>query len=38
VNAGDQVSFEPVSLAEYDGLAAKARAGELRLLPQPHGA
>src|SRR5262249_22979083 len=38
VSAGDQVSFEPVSLAEYDGLAAKARAGELRLLPQPHSA
>jgi len=27
-----------VSLAEYDGLAAKARAEELRLLPQPHSA
>jgi inhibitor of KinA len=34
VSAGDQVSFEPVSLREYQALAAQARAGELRVTPQ----
>jgi inhibitor of KinA len=38
VSAGDTVSFAPVSRAEYDALAGKARAGELRLTPQPHDA
>jgi KipI family sensor histidine kinase inhibitor len=34
VTAGDQVSFTPISLAEYEELAGKARAGELRMTPQ----
>ena len=38
VSAGDQVSFEPVSLREFETLAAKARAGELRVTSQPHSA
>lgn len=33
LNAGDQISFQPVSLREFDALAARARAGELSLTP-----
>src|SRR5262245_59633496 len=33
--AGDKVSFQPVSLAEYEALLARAAAGELRLSPEP---
>jgi inhibitor of KinA len=36
MSAGDRVSFAPISRAEYDELAGKARAGELRVTPQPH--
>jgi inhibitor of KinA len=38
ISAGDTVSFAPVSRAEYDELAGKARGGELRVTPQPHDA
>ena len=38
MSAGDRVSFEPISRAEYDELAGKAQAGELRVTPQPHNA
>jgi inhibitor of KinA len=38
MSAGDRVSFAPISRAEYDELAGKARAGELRVTPQPHDA
>ena len=38
MSAGDRVSFEPISRAEYDELAGKAQAGELRVTPQPHDA
>ena len=31
--AGDKVSFQPVSLAEYETLLAQAGAGELQLMP-----
>src|SRR5262245_52352193 len=33
--AGDKVTFEPVSLSEYQALLARAAAGELRLSPEP---
>jgi KipI family sensor histidine kinase inhibitor len=33
--AGDKVTFEPVSLAEYEALLAKAAAGALELKPDP---
>jgi KipI family sensor histidine kinase inhibitor len=33
--AGDKVSFQPVSLSEYEALLARAAAGELRLSPEP---
>jgi inhibitor of KinA len=32
--AGDQVRFEPVALGDYDALANRASAGELRLEPE----
>jgi KipI family sensor histidine kinase inhibitor len=32
--AGDKVTFQPVSLAEYEALLAKSQAGELRLTPE----
>jgi allophanate hydrolase subunit 1 len=32
--AGDEVVFEPVSLAEYHTLLTRAAAGELRLVPE----
>ena len=32
--AGDTVTFQPVSLDEYEALAARAAAGELRLEPE----
>jgi KipI family sensor histidine kinase inhibitor len=32
--AGDEVVFEPVSLAEYQTLLTRAAAGELRLVPE----
>jgi len=38
VSAGDTVRFAPISRAEYDELQGKARAGELRVTPQPHEA
>ena len=38
VSAGDRVNFAPISRAEYDELAGKARAGELRMTPQSQGA
>jgi KipI family sensor histidine kinase inhibitor len=31
--AGDKVTFEPISLRDYEGLLAKAAAGELHLTP-----
>jgi inhibitor of KinA len=33
--AGDKVSFEPVSLSEYQMLLARAAAGDLHLSPDP---
>jgi len=33
--AGDKVSFQPVSLGDYEALSARAAAGELRLEPEP---
>jgi inhibitor of KinA len=33
--AGDKVTFEPVSLREYEALLARAAAGELHLAPDP---
>jgi allophanate hydrolase subunit 1 len=33
LSAGDRVSFAPISLAEYEELAGRARAGELRMTP-----
>jgi len=38
VSAGDRVSFAPISLAEYEELAGKARAGELRMTPHTQDA
>ena len=35
LTAGDNVSFAPVSLGEYEGLLAKAEAGTLQLTPEP---
>jgi KipI family sensor histidine kinase inhibitor len=32
--AGDRVRFQPVSLSDYDALASRASAGELRLEPE----
>jgi inhibitor of KinA len=34
LDAGDQVRFEPVSLAEHEALAARSDAGEWRLEPE----
>jgi inhibitor of KinA len=34
VSAGDRVSFEPVSLRDFERLSAEARAGALNLTPQ----
>jgi allophanate hydrolase subunit 1 len=31
--AGDKVTFVPVSLREYEALAAKATAGSLNIIP-----
>ncbi|MDC7788748.1 5-oxoprolinase subunit PxpB [Rhodoplanes sp. TEM] len=36
--AGDKVRFEPVSLADYEALAASAAAGTLVLTPEPAAA
>jgi inhibitor of KinA len=33
--AGDKVTFEPISLREYETLLARAAAGELHLAPDP---
>jgi inhibitor of KinA len=33
--AGDKVTFEPVSLSQYEALLARAATGELRISPQP---
>ena len=40
LDAGDKVTFEPVSLARYEALLAEAAAGKLRLAPEgaPEGA
>ena len=38
VSAGDRVSFAPISRAEYEELAGKARAGELRMSPHTQDA
>jgi inhibitor of KinA len=38
VSAGDRVSFAPISLAEYEELAGKAQAGELRMTPHTQDA
>ena len=38
VSAGDRVSFAPISLAEYEELAGRARAGELRMTPHSQDA
>jgi KipI family sensor histidine kinase inhibitor len=34
-DAGDVVTFAPVSLSEYEAMLAKAAAGELRVEPEP---
>jgi inhibitor of KinA len=34
LDAGDKVTFAPVSLAEYGALLAKAAAGELEMMPE----
>jgi hypothetical protein len=36
--AGDRVRFEPISRDEYEAIARRSAAGELRLQPEEHPA